>query len=190
MISCLLPVSFFLPAEWRYLPEWLCSFLPQKVICCCQETQLQKSDLWRIKGIRLHRNNYYQDPNWVISGLKFSLKQLPIPSSWKNKTQVNSSLSSPADGRKRFFLCVGEVLLMRQKTNSWRKKKTWHTSTQSIGRFFSIIKSFFVIEGSKQFKSPIIFLYQGLQMIGNFFFKFYNLLLVCCESWDLQFQAA
>lgn len=121
------PVCFLFPfsnlLSEDISPNGCVPFSHRKRYAVAKKLSFKKSDLWRIKGIRLCGNNYYQDPNWVISGLKFSLKQLPIPSSWKNKTQVNSSLSSPADGRKRFFPCVGEVLLMRQKTNSWRKKK-------------------------------------------------------------------
>lgn len=167
-VCFLFPLSYLLSEDIS--PNGCVPFSHRKRYAVAKRLSFKKSDLWRIKGIRLRGNNYYQDPNWVISGLKFSLKQLPIPSSWKNKTQVNSSLSSPADGRKRFFPCVGEVLLMRQKTNSWRKKKEPDIHPHNpLVDFFFIIKSFFVIEGSKQFKSPIIFLYQGLQMIGNFF---------------------
>jgi hypothetical protein len=74
-------------------------------------------------------------PNSVLSNYLFYTYE-------KNKTQVNSSLSSPADGRKRFLQCVGDFLLMSQKTNSWRKKKPdIHLHNPLVD--FSIIKSFF-----------------------------------------------
>lgn len=64
----------------------------------------------------------------------------------KKKTHAHTHTShflAVLPGKKVLLAMRGRFLLMRQKTNSWRKKEL-HTSTQPVTSFSSIMKRFFL----------------------------------------------
>lgn len=95
-----------------------------------------------MKGFEIHRNDYVQDPNWMISGPKFSFEQLSIRSPRKNNAPSHLSTVLPSKGEKKSLPAMWGRVSVNEAENKFLEEENCTLFTPLISGLRSVIKGF------------------------------------------------